>query len=351
MASKPMKSYNTGKNTNRGWTLRNAMVIMANIPLDATKEKLLKLFPNEEEIEEFRFLEDDKFISNTKTAIIQFFSTSAAVTSIDYVNGHYYNGKMLVVFSVKRLRDYVRIPESTFLLASQDSGFNNKDIFRIFSPHAHIDHFFTNTRNKSNPHTGVAVFKNEKEYSKAESLIKSWNNFEKEHIMAIKVPTLDDFYPHGMARPRSFSDEYHKTELSEEMTGDKSEFYSDSEMEEIRSEESTEKIESDDVKHGKEEKLEQGFSVFWKTANFVSKKKRVEVKPKAVQEEKLEYPSPEQIWGDYPYESQLYQGFPLFGFSPVNDREDSHIVDCTVFEEDSEKTLDSLIGEVLGDVL
>jgi len=191
---------------NRGWNLRNAMIIVANIPSDMTEYEFLLFFSNVEGISELRFIKNsDCRTAGTKTAIIQFESTALAVSSIDKINGHYVRGKILVVFSVKELRDYVRIPESTFLVASQESGFSNQMILNVFSPIAHINHYYTNTRNKSNPLTGVAVFKDSTEYTKAEAFINGWKQFEDGGIMAIKTPSLSDYYDSPVRKTKSMS--------------------------------------------------------------------------------------------------------------------------------------------------
>lgn len=183
-----------GKTTNRGWNLRNAMIIVTNIPEKTTEDEFRTEFPSVKEIADFRFLKECKPSRNSKTAIIQFTTTDEAVSSADLLNGKPLGENILAVFCVKKMRDYVRVPGSTFLLASQDPDFTNKKIFDIFCRRARIDHFFANTKNKSNPHTGVAVFKNSNEYLKAERFINTWNRFEDQHIMAIRTPSLDDFY-------------------------------------------------------------------------------------------------------------------------------------------------------------
>jgi hypothetical protein len=183
----------SGKTGNRGWNLRNAMVIVANIPKWVGEEAFLRMFPQIVDVCDFRFLTDDPS-SDSKTAIIQFDSTANAVDAIDIINGKIIDGNELVVFSVKELRDYVRIPESTFLIASRDKTFSNQTIFSTFSHVAHIDHFFANSRRSSCPMTGVAVFKDSNEFLKAENHIRGWHKFEVEGMMAIKVPSLDDFY-------------------------------------------------------------------------------------------------------------------------------------------------------------
>jgi len=335
MTSKTPKFTHIRGTSDRGWTLRNAMIIVANIPLDVSEEEFRRRFSNVTDIDEFRFLDENGSGSDTKIAIIQFSSTQIAVESVDLINGQFFNGKMLTVFSVKGLRDYVRIPGSTFLVASQDSDFSNKQIFRTFRPFAHIDHFFTNPRNKSNPKTGVAVFKDSNEYLKAERLIKSWKAFEDEHIMAIKVPCLDDFYPDGKPTPRSFSSEHaSKKEIYSE-SGTERDYVSDSELYKREKEQSDEK-----------RKVEEAFSISWKTAYFVPKKK-AEGERKEKNECKVDYCCPEQIWEGDSYDKQLFDGFPLFVCSSINDRNDSNDYESRISWESTESYPDYLLSGVL----
>jgi len=203
----------SGKTSNRGWNLRNAMVIVANIPKWVGEDVFLRMFPQILDVCDFRFLTEDPS-SDSKTAIIQFDSTPNAVDAIDIINGEKIDGNELVVFSVKELRDYVRIPESTFLIASRDKSFSNQTIFSTFSHVAHIDHFFANPRRSTCPLTGVAVFKDSNEFLKAENHIRGWHKFEVEGMMAIKVPSLDDFY----------ADERKKANSSSSSSGEKSSY-------------------------------------------------------------------------------------------------------------------------------